>query len=386
MRVLFVSNGHGEEAIAARLADELAALAPEIGLDHLALVGEFGHPSRMRDVGPRRTMPSGGLIAMGNVKNIARDVSRGLLRLTIAQLRFLRAERGSYDAVVAVGDVFALLMALQVKAPAIYVGTAKSVYVAPYGPVEERVLRRARAVFVRDEPTARRLRERGTPASAPGNVIVDIFAVPDDPRAEAALAGFDPRIVLFPGSREAAYDEGATLAGFVRALARERPAIGAAMSIAPGLDAARFARRLAEDGWTVRTRQDPTMPFDLCDGERVLARAWRGEIGPLLARATLVVGQAGTANEAAAGAGVPVVAFAHPGERADAWYRTRQRGLLGDALLVVAGPGAAEAVGDLLDDAPRRAAMAAAGRERMGAPGGARAIARAIASIARGDA
>jgi len=382
-RVLFASNGHGEEAIASRLADELAAIAPEIERDHLALVGEFGHPSTMRDVGPRRAMPSGGLIAMGNVKNIARDVSGGLAKLTLAQWRFLKDARGSYDAVVAVGDVFALLMAMRAKAPVVYVGTAKSVYVAPYGPIEERVLRRARAVFVRDEATAARLRARGTHASAPGNVIVDIFAAPDDARAEAAFDGFDPRLVLFPGSRSGAYDEAVTLASFARALGAERPALGAVVSIAPGLDPARFAHAFASDGWTVRAREDAMRPFDLERDGRTYARAWRGEIGPLLARATIVVGQAGTANEAAAGAGVPVVAYAPPGERANAWYRTRQRGLLGDALLVVSGPDPAAQIGALLDDPERRAAMGACGRERMGPPGGARAIAQTIASVVR---
>ncbi|MBV9272112.1 MAG: hypothetical protein JO165_13545, partial [Candidatus Eremiobacteraeota bacterium] len=88
--VLFVTNGHGEEAIAARIAQELPR--DEIAADHLALVGEFGHPSVMRDVGPRRTMPSGGLIAMGNVKNIVRDVRGGLVGHTLAQLRFLVKE------------------------------------------------------------------------------------------------------------------------------------------------------------------------------------------------------------------------------------------------------------------------------------------------------
>jgi len=385
-RVLFVSNGHGEEAIAARIASEVGPLAPDLGLDHLALVGEFGHPSEMRDVGPRRAMPSGGLIAMGNVRNIARDVGGGLVGLTLAQLRFLQASRGEYAAVAAIGDTYALLMALRADAPTAYVGTAKSVYVAPYGPFEERVLRKARAIFVRDEPTAARLRERGTDASAPGNVIVDLFATADDPLADDAFAGFAPAIALFPGSRSGAYGEGRTLARFVRELARERPALGAALSIAPGLDAGRFGAIFAGDGWDVRATGDPSRPFDLYAGDRALVRAWRGEIGPLLSRATIVIGQAGTANEAAAGAGVPVIAYAPPGERANAWYRTRQRGLLGDALLVVTEPTALAEIGALLDDPKRRATMGSVGRERMGAPGGAHAIARAIVALAREEA
>lgn len=382
--VLFVSNGHGEEAIAARIADELTDLRSDASVDHLALVGEFGHPAAMRDVGPRRAMPSGGLLAMGNVRNIARDVGGGLVGLTLAQRRFLRDARGRYACAAAIGDTFALFMTLQARAPTIFVGTAKSVYVAPYGPMEERVLRRARAVFVRDAATAQRLQSHGVAAEAPGNVIVDLFAADDDPLASVAARGFDPVLVLFPGSRAGAYDEARALVRAVAPVLRDRPTAGALLSIAPGLDAARFASALVDEGRTTRAG-DERLPFVVLDGERELVRGWRGAIGPLLARASLVVGQAGTANEAAAAAGVAVVAL-DDASRASPWYRRRQRGLLGDALAVVpADPArAGAAIGALLDDAPRRARMGAIGRERMGASGGARAIARRILDVAGG--
>ena len=92
------------------------------------------------------------------------------------------------------------------------------------------------------------------------------------------------------------------------------------------------------------------------------------------------MGQAGTANEAAAAAGVPVVAFERNRDRKTTWYRMRQHGLLGEALAVLPGDlsQAAASLEALLDDAPRRAVMGARGRERMGGPGGARAIAREI--------
>ncbi len=384
--VLFVSNGHGEEAIAARIAAEVTNARADVRVDHIALVGEFGHPSPMNDVGPRRAMPSGGLLAMGNVRNIARDVGGGLVGLTLAQRRFLHRARGGYACAVAIGDVFALIMTLQARAPTLFVGTAKSVYVAPYGPLEERVLRRARVAFVRDDATARRLQSHGVAAEAPGNVIVDLFADDDDPLADTAARGFDPTIVLFPGSRAGAYEEACALMRAVAPVLRERPTAGALMSLAPGLDSERFARALADDGYTIRIG-DERLPFAILDDDRELVRAWRGAIGPLLKRATLVVGQAGTANEAAAAAGVPVLAL-DDGNRASPWYRRRQRGLLGDALAIVPGDPqqAAAAIGALLDDAPRRARMGAVGRERMGEAGGAHVIAQRILDIAESGA
>lgn len=372
-RVLFVSNGHGEIAIAARIAGELPE---EIEADHLALVGDLAAGGRVREVGPRRAMPSGGLVAMGNVRNIARDVAGGLLAHTLAQLRFLRGVRGTYDAAVAVGDVFALLMAQRANARrTVFVGTAKSVFVAPYGAMEERAIAHAAAAFVRDEPTAQRLRDRGV-AATPANVIVDLYA-----RSGAPLNALgDPRIVLFPGSRAAAYGDAVRLCRIVRELAHGFSSLSASLSVAPSLEAGVMAQALAADGWRVEGSEGET-PFVLYDGERAVVRAWTGPLEALLADSALVLGQAGTANEAAAAAGIPVVAY-ESSER-PSWYRRRQIGLLGDALLVVRGDERAAAldVSQLLRDAPRRERMAAAGRERMGPPGGAARIAGEIARL-----
>jgi uncharacterized protein (TIGR03492 family) len=385
--VLFLSNGHGEASIADRIAVEMKTLAPQIRLDHLALVGdEASAAESMRDVGPRRAMPSGGLIAMGNVRNIIRDLRAGLLGLTLAQRRFLRAARGDYDATVAVGDAFALLMALEVRAPTVFVGTAKSVNVAPYGALEERLLRRAAARFVRDEATARRLAARGLAVEPAANVIVDLFTTADDARAHLAVDGFSSAIALFPGSRTSAYDAAAFLLRVTRDLARDEPSLGAVLSLARGLDAQCFAASAQAAGWDV-SFADGNSPivFSLSMDGRARVRGWRGPLGPILTRVMLVLGQAGTANEAAAAAGVPVVAFEDGRERKSMWYRRRQRGLLGDALAVLPAnvDDAVAGVRALLHDPATRAHMAVTGRSRMGESGAARRIAERVTAIVR---
>jgi uncharacterized protein (TIGR03492 family) len=382
-RVLLVSNGHGEASIADRIAAELQARLPDARLEHLALVGD-GQSAAAIDVGPRRSMPSGGLIAMGNVRNIVRDVRSGLLALTAAQYRFLRAARGRYDVALAIGDVYALLMTLTARAPAVFVGTAKSVAVAAYGPLEERVLRRAAACYVRDEATAARLRAHGVAVDAAANVIVDLFQTPDDPDAAVAVRGFAPAIALFPGSRENAYGDAGFLLRVVRQLASEDATLGAVLSIAPGLDARRFSAAAAGDGWQLGAGEG-RVDFALLDAGRPVVRAWSGALGPLLRRVSLVLGQAGTANEAAAAAGVPVAAFERERDRKGRWYRRRQRGLLGDALAVFPDDPHAAAAGvrALLTDPARRARMGEAGRTRMGAAGAAALIADRVAALVR---
>jgi hypothetical protein len=355
--VLFVTNGHGEAAIAARIARELRELEA-VRTDHFPLVGAgFAMPD-FPDVGPQARMPSGGLVAMGNLRAFAGDLRAGFIGLWFAQRAFLRAQRGRYAVIVAVGDVYALLLARLVHGPLVFVGTAKSAYVAPYGPLERRILRTARTVFVRDAQTARELREHGVPAQAPGNVIADLLD-----SGQSLPWHARERIALLPGSRERAYLDAERLAAVVRAVQGQRAGIEAALSIAPGLDPGRFAAVLGGD--------PPIVP-------------WRGDLGGLLRDATLAIGQAGTANEAAAACGVPVVALDLADAKRSDWYRMRQGRLLGEALAIVPGDvaGAAAAILRLLDDDARRTRMRAVGRERMGAPGGARAIARAIARLA----
>ena len=380
--VLFVTNGHGEAAIAQRIGGELRSIVPEARLDHLALVGDTPGEG-LNPVGPRRAMPSGGLIAMGNVRNLMRDLGAGLLGLTWAQARFLRGARGRYDAVVAIGDVYALFMALLARAPAVFVGSAKSVAVAPYGKWESRVVARAAAAFVRDDATAAALSRRGVVAEA-ANTIVDLFPNAGAPAPRAA-DGFSPALALFPGSRDGAYDDGAFLIAVTGALAATRPRLGAVLSIAPGLDCDRFEREARRAGWEITRAGDASIPFVLRRDGRDVVRAWRGSLGPLIATAEMVLGQAGTANEAAAAAGVPVVAFESDGDRKGRWYRERQQGLLGEALAVFPRhvDAAAAGVAGILDDPVRRARMGATGRARMGPSGGARRVAERAALLMR---
>ena len=229
----------------------------------------------------------------------------GFLGLFAQQAAFLRREGPRYDGTIAVGDVYGLALTLLAGRAPVFVGTAKSVYVAPYGRGERVLLRRAARVFVRDLATAADLLRRGVAAEAPGNVIVDLL-------------------------------EGG----------------GGALHVRAG---------------------------------RSSIVAWRGPLGPLLRGSRLAIGQAGTANEEAAAAGVPIVALGGDGRHGSSgWYRMRQHRLLGEALLLVpAEPVAAAAEIDaLLDDPGRLAVMSAAGRRRMGPPGGSRAIARAILDLA----
>lgn len=384
--ILLVSNGYGEAAIAGYIAHAIAGLAPGARLEHFPLVGHTGADAWPPGVGPQQDMPSGGLVANWNVRNLKADVRGGLVRLIVRQWRFLRAQR-RHDVTIAVGDVFCLAMALLARRPTIFVATAKSDDVSPHSWIERRIAHKAALAFARDERTARSLGASGVRVSYAGNAMMDGI---QPGRFDLAPDSGAVRFAVLPGSRADAPHVAAAMLGRLRAIASllepQGRRVQAFVSVAPSVDAAALVSALASEGW-----QMPDPPA----GEGLIARVAqgslevalvRGAFGDVLAVSQVVLGQAGTANEQAAGAGRPVIAALEPGENPEKmlWYRMRQKRLLGDALLVLPSDKDefARAVVALLADPTRLALMADVGHARMGGPGAAQTIAGAALRLA----
>jgi uncharacterized protein (TIGR03492 family) len=392
-RVLLVSNGFGEMAIAGYLAREIRAAQPDARIEHLALVGTPAAGDAMTIVGPRADMPSGGLVAFWNLRNIARDLGAGLIALTIRQFSFLRGR--SDDIVIAVGDIYCLAACLLfARRPTVFVATAKSEYVAHHSAFETMIARRAKAVFARDAATARALAAHGVRASFTGNVMMDGMT---ETHVELPCATDAVRIGILPGSRNDASDNAAAAARRLAKIAaifqRRGRNVQAYISLAPTVALRDLLAGLRRGGITASPTGDERGVVALGGGSgpssvALSAAVVLGAFGDLLRASEIVLGQAGTGNEQAVGLGKPVVSAAdsRPGmPNRVGWYRMRQQRLLGDALLVL--PAAdddafASGVVKLLDDQRRIDEMARIGRERMGGSGGAVAIAKAALAIA----
>jgi tetraacyldisaccharide 4'-kinase len=387
-RILLVSNGYGEMAILGDIASSIAAQDPAAVLAHMPLVGHLGPGTWPPAVGPHADMPSGGLVTYWNFRNIARDVRAGLLGVTVRQFAFLARQRSAYDVVVAVGDVFcAAACMLFVRRPTVFVATAKSEHVASHSPIECAIARRARHTFARDAATAEALRKHGVAATYAGNVMMDGVA-----RTELELP-LDPiaiHVAVLPGSRA---DAPVNARDAVRRLRRiaslaARP-VQAFIALAPSIEPADVIATLSGDGVSPAPTGSATGVVASARIEGVEVALVRGGFSAVLHAADVVLGQAGTGNEQAAGLGKPVIAAASPGESVQSvgWYRMRQQKLLGDALLVVPSDDetfARETV-QLLGDAQRMAAMGAAGRERMGGVGASAVVAIAVLALAKED-
>ena len=387
--ILLVSNGFGEMAVATYVARAIRAQAPDARIEHFPLVGRAPRDAWPEAVGPQQEMPSGGLVAYWNVRNAAADIAAGLGALTVRQYRYLHSQRHR-DVIVAVGDIYCLALSLlAARRPTIFVATAKSDYVALHSRIELAIARHAAAAFARDDVTAASMRVEGVAAIYAGNIMMDgVERTGVDLGVKAGALIF----AVLPGSRAdapAAAAEQVERLGAIaaRMASRSRP-VQAFLSIAPSVAVAAVRDAIRRVG--VELTEPTTDIGVIASGRRenLELALVRGAFGDMIAAADIVLGQAGTANEQAAGCGKPVIAAAQPGEAPDKmrWYRMRQKRLLGDALLVLPPQPqvfAAE-VERLIDDPQRIQHMADTGRRRMGSPGGASAVAQKTLSIAAG--
>jgi hypothetical protein len=197
MKLLCISNGHGEDAIALPVLQELRKLAPAAEIVTLPIVGVGKAYSNngFSIAGNVQTMPSGGFLNKDN-RQLVRDLQGGLAGLTIDQIRTVRNWGKSGGKILAVGDIVPLLFAWLSGADYAFIGTAKSEYYirdrqgqilasqrdaievktgSYYLPWERWLLSRARckAVFPRDKLTAENLRQYQIPAFDLGNPMTD---------------------------------------------------------------------------------------------------------------------------------------------------------------------------------------------------------------------
>jgi len=384
-RVLWISNGHGEDRIARVLMDQ----GPWRTWDHrgFPLVGE-GHAYREAGVpivAPLRAMPSGGFI-LRQRGAFATDVRNGLLGLLLQQLASVRPQAASADLIVAVGDLLPLAFAVYAGRPCVFVGCAKSDHYGQPGqedylPVERWFMRRnaCLAVYPRDGLTAAGLVRRGIRAHDMGNPMMDDMV-------ESGLGWPHdhpgPVLGILPGSRR---DAPANLVPLLQAAvaflqARSDAASwSVAVAVAPQVPLADLLAVARDAGWSPG-------PEGVCRAPGGQRLDWLiGRFGDWVGRVRLVFGMAGTAIEQCVGRGVPVVTFPGTGPQFNRAFAEAQARLLGDAVQLARHPDEAAALAlRILADEALLARMRAVGAERMGPQGAAGRIAAHAAQLVRG--
>ena len=407
MKILCLSNGHGEDAIAVRILQELQQQpqAPEIAALPLVGKGQAYLNHDIAIVGPVKPMPSGGFVYMDG-RQLARDIKGGLLQLTLTQIKIVKAWAKEGGVILAVGDIVPLLFAWLSGAPYAFVGTAKSEYylrdeVGPlprnswfekmeawsgsvYLPWERWLMSRPKcqAVFPRDSLTTAGLKRWSIPAFDLGNPMMDGL----EPSATAIASRTQENppltITLLPGSRPPeAY---ANWHQIIQAIARiletfpNRPLLFLG-AIAPGLDLEQLREPLEKQAWRLRTadhafNSDPTA---LCFTQRKATLVLTQQaFNDCLHLADLAIAMAGTATEQFVGLGKPAITLPGQGPQFTPAFAEAQTRLLGASVTLVKQPAQVpKAIESLLSNPDRLQIIADNGQRRMGASGAAKRIA-----------
>jgi len=384
-KLLFVSNGHGEDAEASHIARALRQSGLPVEMEAVAIVGEGRayQNAGVPIVGPTFTPVSGGFTYM-NRSLLLDDIRAGLLGAAFGQLRAVRKRAASCDLVLATGDEYGQFFAYMSKRPFIsfiaplsanYTGTLKADLILQWIIRSRRCL----SVVTRDQLTARSLIAQGYPKIAyGGNPSVD-FLTPSG--ADLSLAPGDTVIGLLPGSRVPEAERNLLLQmRFVAEVAKRLAETGDPRRLAfraalvPSVMEA--VPRLAEQaGWRLEGRF-LKLTADGIDAEiGVHADAFPD----ILHAATLVVAMAGQASDQALALGKPSFMFAGGGPQftwrfAEAQYRYHG----GLSVLVGDGPADDALLGEaaarllaVLDDRAYLDRVAELGPERVGSRGSA---------------
>lgn len=345
-RFLFISNGHGEDAIAAQI---VRRLPPGTDVSAYPTLGDGrSYEGICPIVGPRATLPSEG---WRNTRNsIAKDIGGGGIATVWPGLRFLREARNTYDQIVVVGDMIGVYGAwVTGHRGIVYLDVYKTGYASSYLAIDRWILRRtARTAFCRAANLAAILQRSAIDARAAGNVMMDTI-----PRTGLPLERTHPvAMTILPGSRAHALDNFAKQAAALRMLPPDqRPQLFVA--VAASVPEAEL-RDLAGD-----------LEITFVPGK---------SLGDALDASDFVLSQAGTATIQALGLGRPAITFRTAADRRSRFELEGR--LFGDARIAVdADPAAiAKAIAELTANPSERQRRGDIGRERIGPPGAINAI------------
>ncbi len=407
MKILCLSNGHGEDIIAVKILQQLQQLSSTVELEALPLVGE-GYAYQKLNIpiiSKVQQMPSGGFIYMDS-RQLLRDVKGGLLKLTLNQYQGIRQwakkVKQSRDRalILAVGDIVPLIFAWLSGLNYAFVGTAKSEYYlrtelewldqtsqferlmgGVYLPWERWLMaqKRCLGVFPRDQLTTEVLQKYHIPAFNLGNPMMDGLenCFNNDNYLENNQ---ELNFVLLPGSRmPEVYENWQLILTGIDHILRSFPNLKLNFygAIAPSIPLEKLEELLIKKDWIL----DHSMPSDL--GKKV--RFFTQKNGNLflvknnyeycLKQGNIAIAMAGTATEQFIGLGKPAISLMGKGPQFTPAFAEAQTRLLGKSVILLEKPAQIpEIINNLLTNFELQKQIQENGKKRMGEPGSAKKI------------
>lgn len=395
-RVLFISNGHGEDNHSSYIIRRLQQVAPEIEIAAMPIVGN-GNAYRNLQVpvlGPTQLLPSGGFTYV-NRWLLLKDIQAGLLGLTFKQMMTARRYGPQFDLVHATGDAVGQSFAYLTGRPfisfisclsALYEGHLQTDFVLRFLVRS----RRCRALVTRDPLTAEDLKRQGFEKVHFGGIPAVDWLVPTG--RDLSLCPDMPMVALLPGSRiPEAMNNFKLQMRFVQEVVRRREApVQFRAALVPALMAE--LAHLADDmDWHYA---DGRLTCPLETGETAEILCYDDAFTDIVCGATLVIGMAGLAVAQAVAIGKPVIQIPGEGPQFNYAFAEAENRMLGPSVQTIGtGPAdaetlqeAAQRLGETLANTAYLEDCKTLGQTRLGSPGASSRIVHLILSNLEGGA
>lgn len=360
-RILFISNGNGEDSISAAIIKEIPK---GFLLDAFPVIG-FGsaYEEVCNIVGPRMHIPSEGHRKAGS---IAKDIKGGMISGTWRTIKFLRSIKGKYDKIVAIGDsVVPILCALAGIKIDIYLDVYKNGYAHKYLKIERWAIKKScKKTYCRDDILAASLRKSGIKAISKGNIMIDIipFGDYDIKRHRSKKTA----ITLLPGSRKTTAKNLKLQIEAIKKLPKKLSS-DIFVAVARDVSVEELAKVTLMKYHKALSKQASDLGY-LSDGELKL-NLTSGVARNIINGSDMVLSQAGTLTQQALGLGKPVISFI---EAQDRKKRIRdEKTLAGEARIFVSQDASelVQVINNLLENKKQRNRMGEIGKYRIGSTG-----------------
>jgi len=342
---LFISNGYGEDTIAAHIGKRMleTRLTQTVKAFPTVGTGKFYSTMGIALAGEGISLPSEGFVR--SLNDFLKDLRYGFIQKTYRMGRTLGKAAEHFDFLFIVGDPYLLLYtSLFTKHPPrrrVFIGVQQSEWYGSRKPfkqhysfIERRWMKRmAGLIYVRDEKTMDFLRSKGlTHVQCEGNPMMDCFSI----SKQKVLPHNRKLIGILPGSKQESYENMSVIFNTIKNLSLMGGHFNYAIALSPQLDESvvvtrfglRFRYSKKRDGEHLYTSYE--LPGTL--GDIIISKHLFGDI---INESIAVIGVSGTGNEQAAGLGKPVFGFWGKGPQITEKFMKAQKKLLGKSLILL---------------------------------------------------
>ena len=339
-KVLFLSNGHGEDLSGSLMANAFKKLGHDVEALPLVGKGESYLKAGVVVIGKTKSFSTGGM-GYTSLKGRILELIQGQIIYLIKRISLLFSISHRYDLLVVVGDVIPITAAWLTGLPVVtylvaysshYEGKLRLPWPCSYCLSSKKFLK----VFTRDKLTASELKIKlFSKVEFIGNPFMDPFLTKTQ-----NLPNHNKRLGILPGSRMPEVGENLRLilsvVEYISNLKNVRNDISFDVALVPLLDDYSLRNIVTLDGWKLCYPTKKDYPLKLIKNQASV-NIYRNSFVRIVKSSNVLISMAGTATEQASLLGKYIVQLEGNGPQFNASFAEAQRRLIGTKIFCASG-------------------------------------------------